>query len=167
MKEYLECGKIANTHGVRGGLIIESWCDTPEVLASLKTIYIEKNGTYLPIKINKASVYKGRVLAELDGVDTVEKAAVLKNTVVYASRGDLPLEEGNFFVQDLIGLSVYEVGADIKYGTLSDVISGAASDLYEITNECGKFLIPVVPEFVKEIDPERGIFIKAIEGMFE
>ncbi len=167
MKEYLECGKIVNTHGVRGGVIIESWCDTPEVLSKLKTVYTEKNGAYLPVELVKASVYKGRVLAEMHGVDTLEKAMMFKNTVLYAARGDLPLADGDFFVQDLIGLPVYEYGTDEKHGTLTDVISGAASDLYEIENERGKFLVPVVAEFVKEIDLERGIFIKSIEGMFE
>lgn len=167
MKEYLECGKIANTHGVRGDVIIESWCDTPEVLASLKTVYTEKNGAYAPVRINKASVYKGRVLASLDGVTVLEDAAALKNTVLFAVRGDLPLAEGDFFVQDLIGLPVYEEATGDKYGTLTDVISGAASDLYEVENERGKFLVPVVPAFVKRIDLESGIAIAAIEGMFE
>lgn len=167
MKEYLECGKIANTHGVRGGLVIESWCDTPDVLASLGEIYFEKNGSYSPMKIKKASIYKGRVLCELSGIDTLEAAAALKNTIVFARRGDLPVAQGAFFVQDLIGLDVYEQGTGEKYGKLTDVISGAASELYEIENERGKFLIPAVKEFVKEIDLEKGIFIKAIEGMFE
>lgn len=167
MKDYLECGKIANTHGVRGGLIIESWCDSPEVLAKLKTVYTEKNGVYSPVKVEKAAVYKGRVLAEIFGVDTLEKAATLKNTVLFAKREDLPLGEGDYFVQDLIGLTVYEIGTDKAYGKLTDVINGAATDLYEVENERGKFLVPVVSEFVKEIDLERGIFIKAIEGMFE
>ena len=167
MKEYLECGKIANTHGVKGAVIIESWCDSPEVLCSINTVYKEKGGIYVPVKLQKASVYKGRVLAEIDGIDTLEDAAALKNTVLFAARGDLPIAEGAFFVQDLIGLSVFEVGTGEKYGTLSDAISGAATELYEIKNERGTFLIPAVPEFVKEIDLEKGIFIKAIEGMFE
>ena len=33
--QFLECGKIINTHGVRGGIKLESWCDTPADLASL------------------------------------------------------------------------------------------------------------------------------------
>lgn len=167
MKKYLECGKIANTHGVRGAVLIESWCDSPEILANLKSVYTENNGEFMPVKIEKSSVYKGRVLAELSGVDALEKAAALKNTVVFAKREDLPIKEGDFFVQDLIGLSVYEIGTNEKYGILTDVISGAASDLYEVQNERGKFLVPVVAEFVKEISLDRGIFIKAIEGMFE
>lgn len=167
MKEYLECGKIANTHGVRGDVIIESWCDSPAVLASLKTVYTEKKGIYTPIKVQKAAVYKGRVLASLDGVTVIEQAAALKNTVLYAARGDLPLGEGHYFVQDLIGLPVCELETGEKYGVLSDVISGAASDLYEVETEKGKFLVPVVPAFVKKIDPARGIYIQAIEGMFD
>ena len=166
MKEYLECGKIVNTHGVRGDVIIESWCDRPEVLASLQTVYTEKDGAYAPIKVEKASVYKGRVLAALAGLSALEDAAALKNTVVFAARADLPLAEGDFFVQDLIGLPVYEVTTGEKYGVLSDVISGAASDLYEVKNERGTFLVPVVPAFVKKIDLTDGIAIEAIEGMF-
>ena len=167
MKKYLECGKIANTHGVKGDVIIESWCDAPEVLASLKTVYTEKNGVYTPVSVKKASVYKGRVLASLDGIDVLEDAAVLKGTVLFAARADLPLGEGDFFVQDLIGLPVYEEENGEKYGNLSDVISGAASDLYEVKTDKGSFLIPVVPEFVKNIDLEKGIAIHTIEGMFE
>ncbi len=167
MKEYLECGKIVNTHGVRGDVIIESWCDSPEVLASLKTVYTEKKGEYTPLAIKKASVYKGRVLASVGEVAVLEDAAALKGTVIFAARGDLPLGEGDFFVQDLIGLDVYEEATGEKYGVLADVISGAASDLYEVETENGKHLIPVVPEFVKNIDLEKGIAIHAIEGMFE
>ena len=148
MKEYLECGKIVNTHGVRGAVIIESWCDSPEIFASLGEVYIDKKRTYLPIKLTKASVYKGRVLCELLNVDTLEAAAALKNTVVFAHRSNLPVSDGSFFVQDLIGLPVYELDTNEKYGVLSDVISGAASDIYEIENESGKFLIPAVKEFV-------------------
>lgn len=167
MKEYLECGKIANTHGVRGDVLIESWCDSPEVLAALKTVYTEKNGVYAPVKVQKASVYKGRVLAALEGITVLEQAAALKNTVLYAARGDLPLGEGDYFVQDLLGLPVYELETGEKYGVLTDVISGAASDLYEVKTEKGKVLIPVVPAFIKKIDPESGIYIQAIEGMFD
>ncbi len=167
MKKYLECGKIANTHGVRGDVIIESWCDTPDVLATLKTVYTEKDGEYTPLAVNKAAVYKGRVLASVGDITVLEDAAALKGTVLFAAREDLPLREGDFFVQDLIGLPVYEESTKEKYGVLTDVISGAASDLYEVKTEKGTFLVPVVPEFVKKIELENGIAIHAIEGMFE
>ena len=31
-KEYLEAGRIVGTHGVRGELRMESWCDDPACL---------------------------------------------------------------------------------------------------------------------------------------
>ena len=39
---YPECGKIVTTHGCHGGVKIESWCDTPEVLAALRAKTKEK-----------------------------------------------------------------------------------------------------------------------------
>ena len=41
---YLECGKIINTHGFRGTVKLESWCDSPAVLASLPSLWFYKNG---------------------------------------------------------------------------------------------------------------------------
>lgn len=165
-KQYLECGKIANTHGVRGAVLIESWCDSPAVLAALKNVYIEKSGAFVPMRVLSAAEYKGRVLAALEGLTTLEDAAAMKNRVLFAARGDIPCGEGDFFVQDLLGLPVIDADSGRVYGKLSDVVTGAASDLYEVDTGNGKALVPAIGEFVKEIDPERGIFIRAIEGLF-
>ena len=47
LSEYLECGKIINTHGVRGEVKIESYCDSPEVLRDLSRVYLKENGGYI------------------------------------------------------------------------------------------------------------------------
>ena len=167
MKKYLECGKIANTHGVHGAVLIESWCDTPAVLASLKTVYTEKDGAYTPVRVLHAAVYKGRVLAELEGLTTLEDAAAKKGCVLYAAREDIPKQDGDFFIQDLIGLDVIDEDDGRIYGKLCDVLESGASDLYEVETPSGKTLIPAVGEFIKRIDLEKGIYIHAIEGMFE
>jgi len=166
-KAYLECGKIINTHGVVGAVKIDPWCDTPETLADLKKIYFLTDGKYEKVKILKASVFKRFVLANLEGVLDVDSAALLKETVIYASRDDLPLEEGDNFIEDLIGLSVIDAESGKTYGTLSGVLNTGASDIYEIDTENGVRMIPAVDEFIKEIDLERGIFITPIEGMFD
>ena len=166
MKEYLECGKIANTHGVRGAVLIESYCDSPSVLAGLKCVYTEKGGVYLPIRVLSASVYKGRVMATLEGIATLEDAAACKGTLLYAARADLPLSKGAYFLEDLIGLPVFEITDGRKYGVLKEVIESPASNLYAVEGEHGVSLIPAVPAFIKKIDLETGIYIAAIEGMF-
>ncbi len=170
MQQYIEIGKIVNTHGVWGALKVEPWCDSPEILSKMKKVFfapLSKDGDFREIKIIKGSVQKDRVLLTIDGIDTVEKAVLLKNKVIYAHRDDIPVKEGSFLICDLIGLPIIDVNTGVTYGTLSDVIQGAASDIYEVKTEKGTTLIPAVKEFIKETDLNKGIFISPIKGMFD
>lgn len=164
---YIECGKITSTHGVAGAMRVEQWTDAPEVFCSLKRIYIEKCGEAKEYKVVSATSHKGAVLLRLEGVSKVEDAALLKNSVLYAIRDDIPRAEGSYFIADLIGLPVIDADSGIEYGILNDVINNGASDIYEIKTEKGVALMPAVPEFVKEINLEKGIFVRPIEGIFE
>ena len=165
--QYLECGKIINTHGVRGGLKLESWCDTPEDLAALKKVYLKNGVQYQEHRVKRASVFKQFVLFELEGISNVDIAMTLKNRVVFADRNDISIDDDAFFIADIIGLDMIDLESGEKIGTLSDVLNLGASDLYEIDTKNGKKLIPAVPEFIKEIDLERGIFVSLIEGMLD
>lgn len=165
--QFLECGKIINTHGVRGGLKLESWCDTPMDLASLKKVYLKDGADYKCYKVKKSSVFKQFVLFELDGIADIDTAMTLRNRVVYADRKDISIDEDAFFIADIIGLPIIDIESGEKLGTLSDVLNLGASDLYEINTENGKKLIPAVPEFIKEINLEKGIFVSLIEGMLD
>ncbi len=166
-EKFLECGKIINTHGVKGTVKVESWCDSPYVLADLERIYTEENGKVKKYKIVKASVFKQFVLMDLEGVFGMDAALAMKNKVIYASRDDIELEEGDFFIADLIGLPVIDADSGIEYGKITDVINTGASDIYVIKTPKGEAMMPAVDEFVKEIDLEKGIFVTPIEGMFE
>ena len=146
---------------------LESWCDTPQDLASLKKVYLKEGTEYKPYKVKKASVFKQFVLVELDGVNDIDHAMTLCGKVVFADRDDISIDEDSFFIADIIGLPVIDLESGEKIGTLSDVLNLGASDLYEINTESGKKLIPAVPEFVKEVDSERGIFVSLIEGMLD
>ena len=166
-EKYLECGKIINTHGVKGAVKAESWCDSPEILADLERIYTEEKGRVVEYKVVKGSVFKQFVLFELEGVFGMDAALEMKNKVIYASRDDIELEEGDYFIADLIGLPVIDADSGREYGKITDIINTGASDIYVIKTEKGESMMPAVEEFVKEIDPEKGIFVRPIEGMFE
>jgi len=167
MERYLEAGLIVNTHGVDGGLMIKSYCDSNAVLASLKTLWIKRKSGYEPIKVTRAGEHRGMVLAHVEGINDLDTAMRCKNTTVYADRDDLPLPEGAHFIADLIGLPVVNADSGKVYGKLADVTNSGASDVYEIDTEKGKRYMPAVAEFVREIDLERGIFVLPIEGMFD
>ena len=171
-QQYLECGKAVSTHGIRGTLRLECYCDTPETLAKIKTLYKkEKDGTFTPMKVRASSVQKQMVLVSFADIATVEEAIPYKNTVFYADRKDFRLGKGAVFIADIIGLDVLNFDTHEKYGTLSEVITPGGREVYVIDDvRGGQFMIPVVPEFVRNIIDEgdgAGIYVHLIDGMRE
>ncbi len=165
-KTHLECGKIINTHGFRGTVKLESWCDAPEILARLETLWFMQGDSYFPRRVLRASVFKQFVLMDIEGIDSEERANALRNTVVYAARADLPLGAGDFFIVDLLGLAVRHADSGETLGKLVDIKSGAV-DLYTVRTEQGDFLVPAVPEFVVKIDPDDAVYIRPIPGLLD
>ena len=166
-EKYLECGKIINTHGVRGALKIEAWCDSPEVLCSLKTLYYKRKEEFTPLEITKASVHKGCALVYFYGIDSIEAAQLLKNRVVYADREDITLDDDRVFIADIIGLDVFDERDGKKLGVLTDVIESPASDLFAVKTADGReVLVPAVDEFIGHID-DGGVYLLPIPGMFD
>ncbi len=166
-QKYLPAGKIVNTHGFRGTVKLESWCDAPQILASLDTVWFCKNKEYTPRRVLHASVFKQFVLMDLEGVETEEAANALRNSEVFAAREDLPVEEGSFFIADLIGLPVKHADTNELLGKLVDVNTSNARDLYVVKNQKGEFYIPAVPEFITSIDPDDAIYVRPIPGLIE
>ena len=166
-KEYLECGKVCSAHGVRGLVKIEHWCDSPKVLASQKRVFFaEKDGSYKEVRVLSASVSGKFVLMALDGIDSRESAQAEKNRILYLHRADIPLAKGAVLIADMIGLPVIDIDTGRVYGELCEVNEGVQAKLYTVRCEEGDVILPAIPEFIKEIDAERGIFVRPIPGFF-
>ncbi len=165
-KEFLEIGRIINTHGVRGEVKIDPWCDSPEDFCELSRIYLENKTEF---SVLRSRVINGNfILCSLSGIKTLDDAVKYKNKVIYAKREDLNIPEGSNFICDLIDLPVIDADTGKVYGRLTDVLQYTSQEVYEITDENSKkTLIPNVPAFIKECDTEKGIFITPIEGFFE
>ena len=161
-KDFLEAGKIVNTHGVRGEVKIVPWADSAEFLQGFETLYID----HVPVKLLSARVHKNSLIAKLEGVATIDGAIALKNKMVYIRRADADLPEGDFFIQDILGLPVVDE-ADAPLGTLQEVLPRPGNDVYVIAAEDGaERLVPDVPAFILEKNLEQGfIRVRLIEGM--
>ena len=168
-KEYLECGKILGAHGVRGVMKIESWCDSPKVLAAQKRIFIaEKDGSYREASVVSSSVSGSIVLMSIDGFSDRECAQAMKNTVLYLKREDIPVKCGAMLIADIIGLPMIDMDTGKTLGTVKDITDSVASRLYVVEAENGKeVLIPDIKEFIKEIKPDVGVFVHLIPGFFD
>jgi 16S rRNA processing protein RimM len=166
-RKYLECGKIINTHGVKGALKLESWCNTPDDLAGMDRLFISEPGGMKEYKVDNTAIFKQFVIVELEGINDIDVALTYKNKIVYAAREDFSLEEDDYFIVDIIGLPVIDAENGRVYGKLKDVINRGASDIYVVCTDDGERMMPAVEEFVKTVDLEKGIFITPIEGMFD
>lgn len=166
-KKYIECGKIINTHGCHGGVKLESWCNSPEDLAALKKIYICRNGEYNKIKVLKSAVFKQFVLFDLEGISDMDAALSLKGQVVWADRSDFDLADGEYFIADVIGIDVIDAQTNVVYGKIKDVINRGASDIYVVQTENGERMIPVVDEFIVNVDISKGVFVNVIPGLLD
>ena len=159
-KQLLETGEIVSTHGIHGEVKILPWADTPDFLLQFETLYL--NGK--PYEVESSRVHKTCVLAKLRGIDTPEKAILLRGQTVSVDRAGLQLPEGTVFIADLIGCRVLDDdGAEI--GKIMDVLTMPSSDVYVIEGE-KRYMIPSVKEFIREINVAEGfVRVHLIEGM--
>ena len=105
------------------------------------------------------------MLLHLEGVDTVEQAQALRGMTLYMNRDDVELEEGAFFIQDVIGLPVYDERVGREIGVVKEISDGPAGDLYIIQDGKTQHMIPGIP-FVENVDLENGkVTVRTIEGL--
>ena len=166
-KQFLEAGKIVRTHGIRGELVLEPWADSPEFLAEIKRLYFDGGKTDAGLLASR--VHKGRLLITLRGVTTVEQGDALRGKVLYLDRADVQLEEGQVFLQDMIGLKAVDGTTGREYGELKEVLPTGANDVYRIVDRDGKeYLFPAVKHMVKRISVEVGVIeLLPIPGIFD
>jgi len=166
-KKFLEAGKIVGVHGIQGAVKVQSWCDSPEILCDMKTLYWND---YTPVSVEQASVHKNIVLLRLAGISTPEQAQILRGRILYLDRDDITLPDNLVFIQDILGFHVYDVRTQTEVGVLRDVLTdNPAYDLYEIIRrDEKKIYVPASAPFLKEINmAEKTIYIESIEGLLE
>jgi 16S rRNA processing protein RimM len=165
--EYLECGRVQNTHGCRGHIKVESYCDTPEVLACLPCVYRLVGGAYVSYRILQTGRKGEAVLMQLEGIDDMDAAEAIKGEVLYAARADIPMEEGAYFLADLEGLPVLDADNGREYGRVKEVSFVGGRELIAVQTPTEVRLLPNVPAFVDRVDVASGVYVRPIPGLLE
>ncbi|MBQ8504214.1 MAG: 16S rRNA processing protein RimM [Clostridia bacterium] len=167
IKDYLEIGKITGTHGIRGEMRVQPWCDTPEFMKKFKTLYLDKKGEK-PLKVS-CRPNGHMVIMKAEGIDNIEEASKYREKVLFMKRSDAKLPEGKYFIQELVDCRVIDADDEGKcYGVLTDVSQTGANDVWHITNESGEYLIPAIPPVVIDTDVVSGIIkIRPLRGIFD
>ena len=164
LQQYLEVGKITNTHGIMGEVRVQPWADSPEFLCRFKTLYVDK--THWPIHVERARVHKNMVILKLEGVTDVPGALAMRNAILYIDRKDANLPEGSFFLADIMGLEVRDAQSDQVLGKVEDILTLPANNVYVVRGGPREILIPAVPQFIAETNVEDGYLrVNMMEGL--
>ena len=168
IKDYLEIGQIVSTHGIRGEIRLNPWCDGPEFVKKFKTLYRDDKGNN-PFKIISCRPHGNVAVIKLEGVDTVEAARALKNTVLYMKRSDVNLPAGKWFISELIGCAVLDADDNsVVYGKIKDIDSGMANDIWYIETPEKEVLIPAIKDVVIRCDvADNKVYIRPLRGLFD
>lgn len=165
-KEFLEAGKIVNVHALKGEVKVMPWCDSPEFLSEFDRVFLDEGKHEL--EVERARVFKNTVIIKFKGFDTVEQAENLRNQILYISREDVELNENEYFIQDLIGINVYDEDSGVLYGKLSDVMQTGANDVYVIKDNNKEYLVPAIPDVIISTDINEKIMkIRPLNGLFD
>lgn len=170
---FLLVGEVLRPHGVRGELRLRILTDYPERIGKLKTVYLgqpEKPERARPYRVEGMRMNGEYGLLKLHDIDDRDAGDRLREQYVMVSAEDaVPLDEGEFYLYELIGLNVQmETGEAL--GTLIEVLeTGGANDVYLVRGDrYGEVLIPVLNETILKTDVDAGIItVRLPEGLLQ
>lgn len=167
MKQYLEIGKLVNTHGIKGELKLDLWCDDVDYVKQFKTVYLDENGRQA-LTVVSVRPQKHMAIIKFAEIASIEQAEEYKNKIIYGNRDDAVIDEDANYIADLIGCYVVDIDTEQEYGRVVDVLNHGASDILEIEDSGSKKYVPVIPDIVKEINTEYEVIkIKYMKGLFD
>ena len=149
--EPITLAAITGAHGVAGEVRLKLLGDG---LESLKSHKHYNDGALTLQKIRSDN--KGGAIARFAGIDNRTAAEKLRGTTLSVSRNDLPpLEDGEFYHSDLIGLAVVTDSGE-PVGEVRAIENFGATDIVEIEKPDGKkFMAPLTAQAVPRWDASQ------------
>ena len=169
IEDLLSAGVIANTHGIRGAVKVLPTAHEKERFKDLKKVILDMGKEQKALEIQSVRFFKNLVILKFKGIDNINDIEMYKGKDLLVTREDaVPLEEGEYFIADLLDLDVYS-DEDEKIGVLYDVMQTGANDVYVVKTEEGKeILLPAIDECILDIDLEESrMTVHIMEGLLD
>lgn len=165
---YFQLGRISRTHGLQGELVAILDTDKPNLYSKLDSFFLEINQKLAPHFIQKISIRGSEARILLEGINNVEQAAKFKGVEIFLPLEKLPKpNKDEFYFHDLIGCQLVDADRGIL-GNVEDVMDASAQKLLFFHYQGKEVLLPLVSEFVTEIDTESKILKTSVpDGLLE
>lgn len=164
---FFSAGVLVGTHGLRGDIKVRPRSGPESALLQSRQLWLrDSRGEAVVYDVKRAVLHKGNVLLQLVGIETIDQAEPLIGREVLMRLDDLvSLPDDEFYWHQLDGLTVVDrVRGEL--GTLVDIFTTGAHDIYVVKGPFGEVLIPAVDAFILEIDHEaRRMEVDLPEGL--
>ena len=157
---YFVLGEILRPHGIRGEARMRLTTDYPEQLKDLRSVYLgDSADDEKPLAIGLESVrfHQNYALLTLHGYRDRDAAERLRQKYVLLPMDEAqPLEEGEYYLFQLVGLTVYD--GDRRVGVVKEILETGANDVYIVSCDDGsEALLPAHDETIESIDFDAGL----------
>jgi len=161
---YVAIGRVVAPWGVKGEVKVDILTDSPERFALLEKVYLGDKAR--PFALKGFRFHKGQVILKLEGCETRNDAEALRGMLVQIPLEEtLPLEEGEYYEFEIIGLEVWTKEGDFL-GEVKEIIYTGANDVYVVRGPKGEVLIPAIEEVILDVDLDRGrMTVELMEGL--
>ncbi len=160
MDDLLQIGIITAPRGLKGELKVFPTTDDKDRFLDLESVLVSTPEGIREMKIESCRFFKQFVLLKLEGIDGMDQAESYRRCPLLVDRNNaVALEEDEYFIADLIGLSIVD-DSGVTIGTLLNVIETGANDVYEVkTEDGGTILLPAIKDCILDVDLEEGIIL--------
>lgn len=181
--DWIVLGRITRTQGHRGAVRLFPFFEPLERLEQLPTRQVRwhlpvtgKPAGAVPrlsrtLTIESMRYHKHFVILTFAGIPDMTAAEALAGGEIAVTRDELwPVEDGQFFAFDLVGLEVVDGPTGRRIGTVESLVPGAAQDLLRVRKTQGgaTFLIPFVRPLVSGVDLDtRRVTVALPPGLEE
>jgi 16S rRNA processing protein RimM len=156
---WFKLGRVQGTHGLTGRLKVRSDAQSIESYLAAGRVRLGQSAEAgADFVVRGAAPAKNHVLLKLAGIDHIDQAQKFIGQDVYVARDDLPEPaEDEYYWADLLGAEVVDADGR-RVGRLIQIINPGAHEVFVIQpqGDADELMIPVVEQFVLDIDPAAG-----------
>ena len=163
--ELITIGEITRHQGNKGEVRVKPLTDFPERFEELDIIKLSKGRVEKEVEIEKIRYHKGFVILKFVDIDDIGAAIEHKGFEIKIPKAQrFELEEDVYYMEDLIGLDVYQ--AEDYLGELTAIMETGANDVYVVENDQDKLLLPALKDVVLEVDFEANkMMVEVPQGL--
>ncbi len=166
--DFLLIGTVLKPQGIRGECKIKPYASRVDMFSSWKTLYLQDNGAYEPVKIKTSRIHDGFVYAYLADSISADDAESFRGRDLYIDRAHAaPPEDGSAYIADLIGCEAADENGQI-IGTLTDVLQYGSVDTWVFRTPGGRTMMaPALLSVFPAVDTGEGRITVCAEKLQE